>query len=508
MAALRSPRTPAVPSLLQNWVSLVGIILATSSFFAVVCLIALDFFRGFNNPYLGILTYIVVPAFLSAGLLLLLAGVLGERHRRRRPVPGVIPALPRIDLNVPRQRRAVVAVTSGAVVFLLTTALGSYRTYQFTESVPFCGETCHTVMHPEYTAYQESPHARVACVQCHIGPGADWFVKSKLSGAYQVYATLANAYPRPIPTPIANLRPARETCEQCHWPQKFFGKIERDFPHYLPDRSNSPWLIRMLVKIGGADPRFGPVGGIHWHMAIANTIEYIATDKERQVIPWVRLTDAQGRVTVYQSTDTPLTPAQVAAAQPRVLDCIDCHNRPTHIYQAPSDAVNLALYTGRMSRALPDLKRQAVQALTQTYGTSAAAAQGIMVTLTTFYQPARSPAVAAVPPALVGQAVAETQRIYAHNFFPAMRVTWRAYPDNLGHLNFPGCFRCHDGHHTSASGQAITHDCQACHSIVRQGPEGTPETSLAGLPFKHPVDISGLWQQTNCSDCHTGALVE
>ncbi len=242
-------------SLLHNWVSLAGGILAVSSFFTIAFLIALDFFRGFENPYMGILTYIVAPVFLIAGLWIIAFGALWERHRRRKRKPGAIPEFPRIDLNVPRQRYTFIGVTAATVVFLLLTAVGSYRTYQFTESVTFCGKTCHSIMAPEYTAYQQSPHARVECVQCHIGPGAGWYVKSKLSGVYQVYATLLDKYPRPIPTPIINLRPVRETCEQCHWPQKFFGKVERDFTHYLPDERNSPWTIRMLVKIGGEERR-------------------------------------------------------------------------------------------------------------------------------------------------------------------------------------------------------------------------------------------------------------
>ena len=192
---------------------------------------------------------------------------------------------------MPRQRNAFLLVAVVTFVFLMFTALGSYRTYEFTESVQFCGQTCHAVMKPEYTAYQNSSHARVACVQCHIGPGATWFVKSKLSGSYQVYATLFHKYPRPIPTPVQNLRPAQETCEQCHWPQKFYGAVEKVRTHFMSDEKNSPWTVEMLLKVGGGDPTHGPVGGIHWHMNVANKVEYIATDEARQIIPWVRITD-------------------------------------------------------------------------------------------------------------------------------------------------------------------------------------------------------------------------
>ena len=245
------------PSLLHNWLSTAGIILAASSFFAAACLIAIDSFVGFRDPYLGVLTYLVAPAFLVAGLLLISLGAVRERSRRRRMGPGEVPRYPRIDLNVPRQRRAFVVVSVVTFLFLILTALGSYRAYEFTESVAFCGTTCHAIMKPEYTAYQGSPHARVACVQCHIGPGAGWFVKSKLSGAYQVYATLAGRYPRPIPAPIKNLRPAQQTCEQCHWPRKFYGAAERVIHHYLPDARNTPWTIRLLLHVGGCGGRLG-----------------------------------------------------------------------------------------------------------------------------------------------------------------------------------------------------------------------------------------------------------
>jgi nitrate/TMAO reductase-like tetraheme cytochrome c subunit len=495
------------PSLLDNWLSLLGIILAASSFFAAVCLIAIDYFRAFKNPYMGILTYLIAPAFLFAGLLLMGIGALWERRRRRRMRPGEIPRYPRLDLNVPHQRHTFVVVSVATFVFLIVTALGAYRTYEFTESVSFCGRTCHTIMRPEYTAYQESPHARVACVQCHIGPGASWFVKSKLSGAYQVYAALVDNYPRPIPSPIKNLRPAQQTCEQCHWPRKFYGAAERVLHHYLPDEPNSPWTIRMLLHIGGGDPTFGPAGGIHWHMNIANRVEYIATDSQRQVIPWVRITDASGHSTVYQSTTDPLPAAQVAAAQPRLMDCIDCHNRPTHIYNAPVNAVNLAMSTGRIDSTIPFIKREAVRALAAPYASAAAARGGIAARLTTFYDSAYHGLPGGT--ARIGRAVAEVQTIYAQNFFPGMKVDWRVYPDNIGHKDFPGCFRCHDGNHASADGQVIRHDCTTCHTIIAQGP-GAEQAAVspAGLEFRHPVDIGGAWRVVLCSDCHHGTLVE
>ena len=492
------PPATQAPSLLQNWLSLLGTIVAACSFFAVISLIAIDYQAGSTSPYLGILTYLVTPAFLVTGLALIVVGVLLERRRRRALAPGEVPRHPRIDLNIPRHRRALLIVSVVTFVFLVTTALGTYRTYHFTESVSFCGQTCHRVMEPEYTAYQRSAHARVACVQCHIGAGAGWFVRSKLSGLYQVYATLADVYPRPIPTPIVNLRPAQETCEQCHWPRKFYGNAERVNYHFRSDSLNSPWTIRLLMKIGGGDPEHGQAGGIHWHMNIANRVEYVHTDTARQVIPWVRVTAPDGRVTVYRSESDSLTGAQVDSARPRRMDCMDCHNRPSHNYQAPARAVNLALATGRLSAALPFIKRTAVALLTATYDSTPQAMAAIDSGLTAEYR-------GRVAPAEIARAVAEVQRTYRSNFFPAMKVDWRVYPDNLGHTIYPGCYRCHDGNHRSADGRVITRSCATCHTIISQGRGPSAETvSPQGLEFEHPVDIGGMWRTVNCATCHRG----
>src|SRR5208282_185901 len=197
-------------------------------------------------------------------------GVWRERRKRQREnlsVPRI-----QIDLSRPRDRRILTAFVIGSLLFIMLSAVGSYNAFHVTESVQFCGETCHTVMKPELTTHDHGPHARVACVECHVGPGVNWFVRSKLSGSYQVYAVAFNKYPRPILTPIKNLRPARETCEQCHWPQEFSGNLDRTFNYFQDDASNSPYSIRLSIKIGGADPSRGPVGGIHWHMVVGNEV--------------------------------------------------------------------------------------------------------------------------------------------------------------------------------------------------------------------------------------------
>ena len=253
---------PVSRNLIRNPISLIGLALAAVAFANIVLLVLIDVLASHSSPYIGILAYMVAPGFLVFGLILVPIGMVIERRRRLHAV-GAPPHFPRLDLNNPAQRSTFAFVLSFVVIFALVSAVGSYKAYEFTDSVDFCGQLCHTVMHPEFTAYQASPHARVACVECHVGSGASWYVKSKLSGMRQVYYTALGTYPRPIPTPVQNLRPAQQTCEQCHWPRKFWGAQLKTFTHYGSDEQNTPRVIRMLIKTGGGDPSLGPGRGRH-----------------------------------------------------------------------------------------------------------------------------------------------------------------------------------------------------------------------------------------------------
>jgi nitrate/TMAO reductase-like tetraheme cytochrome c subunit len=464
-------------------------VLAASALFSFFLLFAIDLFAGYPNPYIGILAYLVAPVFFILGLLLTFLGALIRWRTRRRAVRAAAPLAIKIDLSRPRDRKIFGGFAAASVGFLFLSAFGSYQTYHFTESVQFCGQACHTVMSPELTTYENSPHARVACTECHIGPGATWYVKSKISGIYQVYAVTFNKFPRPIETPISNLRPAQETCEQCHWPKKFIGNLDRTFQHFLADEKNTPYSVRLLIKVGGADPTHGPVGGIHWHMNVANKIEYIS-DKTRETIPWVRMTDYQGVMTEFRAPDfkNKIDPSQI-----RKMDCMDCHNRPSHKFQPPDTAVDLAIALGEIDRALPFIKKRAVEALTQPYATKTQGLDKIATKLASYYP----------DDARTRQAIAEVQRIYRQNFFPEMKANWKVYPDHIGHRNWPGCFRCHDGEHKTADGKhTITNDCNACHVILAQGsgPQ-LDQLSPRGEPFAHP---GGDYGDLKCSDCHTG----
>jgi len=503
-----STESPSAPPgrrlrrLLQNPISLAGVALALVSLANIFFFSLVDFISTKASPYIGILAYMVAPGFLIFSLLLIAVGVVWDRRRKLASGAEEAPRYPRIDLNDPGQRSGVIFFGSFLLAFFMLSAAGSYKAYEFTDSVRFCGQTCHTVMHPEFTAYSYSPHARVACVECHVGAGATWYVKSKLSGARQVVNTIFDTYPRPIPTPVHDLRPAQETCEACHWPEKFYGAQLKVFTHYASDENNTPREITLLIKTGGGNPATGAPEGIHWHMNIANKITYVAADEERQVIPYVRVEDRQGRVTEYYSKDAKMTKEQIAAAPKRRMDCVDCHNRPTHIYTAPDRAVDDSLAAHRLDASLPYLKQQAVAALTGKYATTPEALQGIAKSLEDFYE-SKYPALAKSKQLEIDDSIKEVQAIFQRTTFPEMKVNWQTHPNNLGHYYFVGCFRCHDGQHVSAEGKVVPKGCDTCHTVLNQEEGKVALMTTEPRTFQHPVDIGDL-TQVNCSDCHSG----
>jgi len=488
-----------LPNSFYNPITLIGGAIALISFGLVLFLILLESLATTQKPYMGIIAFVILPAILLLGLLIAATGIWRE-HRRARAGKPTTHHLPSLDLNNPRHRTAFALVSTGTILLLLFSAFGSYQAYEHTDSDEFCGETCHSVMEPEYTAYQYSPHARVDCVKCHIGPGAGWFVRSKLSGSYQLYAVMFNKYPRPIPTPIENLRPAQETCEQCHWPKEFFSEKLITNTYYMSDEKNTKWTLDLLIKIGGGNVEAGPTSGIHWHMNIANEVTYIPSDSTRQTIPYVRSKRPDGTVTVYRSTDATLDDAELAKRPSRRMDCIDCHNRPTHIYHPPARSVNHEMSIGWIDPSLPNIKATAVRALEYPYSSTQAAADSIRLVIEGSF---RGTPADTLKKAQIERAVAEVQKIYSRNYFPTMRVSWRAFPDNIGHMYYPGCFRCHDGKHVSQDGHVLSRDCNMCHTILaQQFEQDTLRLSLGGLEYRHPVDIGDAWKESSCSDCH------
>ncbi|HEX2344681.1 MAG TPA: NapC/NirT family cytochrome c [Vicinamibacterales bacterium] len=446
---------------LSHPITMVGAGLATIGAVLVLTVFALDLFGFHTNPYIGILVFLVLPAIFLFGLALM---PLGFWLNRRRERAGRGPAhWPSIDLNNPSTRRAVLGIAVLTFVNVVIVSLAAYRGVEYMDSVGFCGQVCHEVMEPEFAAYQDGPHSRVTCVQCHIGSGASWFVKSKLSGARQVVAVLANSHSRPIPSPVSDLRPARDTCEQCHWPEKFHGDKVDVRREYASDEANSETVMTLRVHVGGGSERLGIATGIHWHMNVANRIEYVATDDKRQTIPWVRLTDRQGRIREFRAPD--VSDDAIARGERRLMDCMDCHNRPSHPFDpSPERAVDTAIALGDISRELPFIRREAVAALIERYDTREAAEARIAERLRGFYAK-NYPSVASSRSAALERAVGRTQALYRRNVFPRMNVGWGTYMNNIGHNSGPGCFRCHDDSHKSPDGAVIRQDCDLCHTI-------------------------------------------
>jgi hypothetical protein len=450
--------------LAQNPVSQTGVVLTTS---AAVTLIVFWIYLIVQarpvHPYTGIVFFLLLPGVFALGLILIPLGIWLRRRKLR--ARGELPTeFPKIDLRSPYLRRALMIV--GFLTFANFAIMGaaSYKGVEYMDSAQFCGKTCHTVMEPEFTAYVDSPHSRVGCVECHIGPGAPWFVKAKISGVRQVFAVALKTYSKPIPSPVHDLRPARDTCEHCHWPQKFTGDRFLMRTKYADDEKNTPSTSVLLLKIGGRTAE-GLVGIHGRHLSDAERIEYVSTDGRRQVIPLVTYIDDAGKKVEYVSTETKVTTEQLASAERRKMDCMDCHNRPTHAFDMPDRAVDKAMREGRISAKLPFVKREALAALKADYADRATASQKIPAALGDFYR-TKYPSVFQSDRAAVETAAEQVKAIYMRNIFPDMGVTWGSHPNNIGHEDFLGCFRCHDGKHKSSDGKVITDDCEACHQVL------------------------------------------
>ncbi len=438
-----------------------GAVLVTTSAVIFLFVLLLDLFGMHTNPYLGIVFFVVLPLVFLLGLALIPIGYAIERRRRQHGRPAR--QWPRVDLNNPYQRRVVVIASVLTIVNVIIVSLAAFRGIEFMDSPAFCGQVCHTVMEPEFAAYQDGPHSRVRCVDCHIGPGAPWFVKSKLDGTRQVIGVIRGNYSRPIESPVHNMRPARDTCERCHWPEKFHGDKVRVIREYANDEKNTESVTRLMVHVGGGSERLGVATGIHWHMNVANEIEYVATDAERQVIPYVRLKDRVGNVREYRIDGT--SDEQLQKGERRRMDCMDCHNRPSHPFSPSAErAVDGALARGEIPLTLPFVRRQSVDALKQQYADRDAANRGIDERLRGFYTKNYAP-LASSHVAEIDQTIRAAQRLYGRNVFPKMNVTWGTHENNLGHVDSPGCFRCHDDNHKTSDGKVIRQDCDLCHDM-------------------------------------------
>ena len=483
-----------LPRSYYNPISLAGTILASVSgliiFFFMISMLLFD--PEETGSYAGVFIYIILPVFLIIGLILIPIGMSRRKKRIKKegedsPVSNIV-----LDLSNQRHWNAIGIFIFVSILFLLLTAIGSYKAFHYTESVEFCGALCHTVMEPEYVAYQESAHSRVTCVECHVGNGAGWYVKSKLSGLYQVYSVTFNKYPTPIETPIHNLRPARETCEECHWPEKFYSYRLRNEKNYLADSANTEWDIQLKMKIGSENIAQGLIAGIHWHINPDVKVEYIASSNKREFLPWVRyINRATGDTTIYQDIYETLDREAMDTLELREMDCLDCHNRPSHQYLPPQKFTDDLIAAGKIPVDLPEVKALAMQIFNMTFITRDSGNMVIRAYVRDFYD-SNYPEIVAEKPQWIDQAIEGLLAGYNKNIFPEMKASWDAYPEHIGHIEFNGCFRCHNGNHESEDGAVISRDCNLCHTILAQGTLEQYETTSIDMPleFKHPVDIA------------------
>ena len=447
----------------NNWLSSLGVFLVTGSAVSWFFLLPISLRGEVSNPYVGILVFLCAPAVFFLGLFLIPAGMY-IRWRRERGKGTYPVSFAEVNFRNVALRRLAYFVGVTTVANVIIAGQFTYSAVDYMDTVQFCGATCHTVMQPEFTAYQGSPHSRVECVKCHIGPGASWFVKSKLSGVGQVFAVTLNNYPRPVPTPVHNLRPARETCEACHWPQKFEGDRLHIITKFADDEKNSATRTVLLMRIGGGSETPGGRVGIHGiHLGKGVTIRYAHSDEARQTIPWVEYTDANGRSTAYLASDAKAD--AVKKLPVRTMDCMDCHNRPTHTFVLPERAMDEAMAAGDISVDLPFVKKKGLEILKANYASREEAARRIPEALHKYYRDETPNLDPKLTPE-VDRAARSLVAIYYRNVFPAMKVTWGTYPVNVGHTDFPGCFRCHDDSHASTGGQKITQDCNSCHHLL------------------------------------------
>jgi nitrate/TMAO reductase-like tetraheme cytochrome c subunit len=493
-----------LPRSIYSWTTVAGAALAFISFLTIVFLMSVSLIFDHGDSYSGLITYIILPVFLVIGLLMIPLGAIQKLRKNRGKMDETVPKLPIVNLNDPAQRTALFIFILGSTVFLLLSSVGSYEAFHYTESNEFCGTLCHSVMEPEYVTYHGSAHARVNCVECHVGSGADWYVRSKLSGLYQVYSVLTNSFPTPIETPVHSLRPARETCEKCHWPEKFYDRKYITNRHYLANEENSEWDISLLMKTG---PRISAQGlheGIHWHINPEVKMEYLPLSRKRDSIGLVIYTNLKtGKVTTYRDGDVDSQVPENYTDQLREMDCLDCHNRPSHNYKSPSTFFDMAMRTGKISSTLPNIKLTSMGILQTEYSTKDSAMAGIKQKVLEYYEE-NYPEVFSTDGEKINQAIAALQEGYSNNIFPFMKAQWTQYPNYIGHIESNGCFRCHNNSFTSEEGRVITNDCDLCHDIKAQGPPNNLmyATGDSSLVFNHPEDIGDEWMVTKCFECH------
>lgn len=492
------PKRGSLLTYFRNWLSLAGLIIVAGSLFAFLLLIAFDLTTGGANPYVGILSYIVAPFFFGLGAFLAILGWIWHWKKRADTAASL-----RFDLSKLRDRRIFMGFVAAAICFMFVSSIGSYQTYTYTSSNEFCGTVCHSVMEPQFVAYPEDAHSKISCVECHVGEGAAGAVKAKWHGIYKVYSLAFEKYPTPLRADPHYLPTVQESCLKCHENDQSLKDVAKTYHHFLSDDENTPFSVALRLKLGPDETSAAKTRGIHWHARPENKVEFTQSTEDADIVPWIRVTDASGTATEYafhpdEDDEMEGLPDLSLVTETQTMDCLDCHSRPAHAFPKPNDQVEFALRHGLVDSSLPELKYVVAGALNPVYDNRENAAKGI--------EDHMSHALRREDSTKVKTAIDAVQAMFAKSIFPEMKADWRAYPDQIGHKDVLGCFRCHDDKHISTDGSKTlsSSNCNTCHDVISQGIPG--EMKFASQPdteFDHP---DGAYLGFTCSECHTGAL--
>jgi nitrate/TMAO reductase-like tetraheme cytochrome c subunit len=441
----------------NNPISLIGGAITSASAMTLIgfWVVAVLGHNGSSNPYLGIIFDLCLPAIFIFGLMLIAVGI-WFRHRRLKALEQLPATFPKIDFADPVFRHGIDFVIIATFINFVIVGTASYRGVAYMDTTSFCGQTCH-VMKPEFSAYHFAPHAGVACTECHVAPGVPGYVHAKVNGTRQLLMVILHNYPRPIMAD-GKVPAARDTCVNCHNPARLSTDKLLVKSTYGDDEKNSITRSLALMHLGGQD-QFGNLSGIHGaHMG---HIEYVSTDTTNQTIPWVSKKNEDGSVTEFTTTD----PRAAGTGQRHVMDCIDCHNRAAHSFETPEEALNKDMSLGSPNASLPFAHKQGLALIKANYTSEEEANRKITSGFEDFYR-SQYPLIWDSQRTQIDQGAKTLAAIYGRNVFPFMKVGWGTHPNNLGHNDYPGCFRCHDGNHNTKAGKSITNDCSMCHNLL------------------------------------------
>ncbi|MBW2232464.1 MAG: NapC/NirT family cytochrome c [Deltaproteobacteria bacterium] len=496
-----------IPNPIYNWMSVIGSVVAAIGMAVAIFLLLIGLATRDESGYSGLILLFPV-AFTGLGVALLAAGYIRERRRQKQGRHSSFFERTVVDPWDFVSKTGLAAILAAIIVStfaLLGAGAGSLAVVELSESNEFCGETCHHVMGPEYTAYDHSPHARIDCVECHVGPGGDSYLRAKIGGLRQLWAVATDTVTRPIPTPIHRRRLSDEMCASCHTHDRFIGYKVLTRDYFSAGEDVIPTRLALMVKVGGGGNTLMKGAGIHYHMLVAQKVEYIARDPQRQDIALVRVTREDGGVKEYVNDDDPLTDEERESLEFREMECLDCHSRPAHKFRAPIDSVNDALASRAISPDTPYIKEAAVRALDHPYESTPEALQGIEENLISFYEEEDEDVLESHSEQIT-KATAVLRTIYQNTIFPEMKVDWKVHPDNAGHRDSPGCFRCHNDVMLDEDDEALFYDCTTCHAVMAQDATviRTMDDLEKGRDFIHPEDGLSFDEFSLCSDCHTG----